>query len=69
MWTVDLAATEHVARDRVGFMEYRRIPVGSRDIKVGNGASVEVLGIGTYKLELCGGRTLLLHDVLYAPEI
>ena len=69
MWTVDLVATEHVARDRVGFVEYHQIPVGNRDIKVGNGASVEVLGIGTYKLELRGGRTLLLHDVLYAPEI
>ena len=69
MWTVDSAATEHVARDRVGFVEYRQIPVGSGDIKVRNGASVEVLGIGTYKLELRGGRTLLLHDVLYAPEI
>ena len=69
MWTVDSAATEHVARDRVGFVEYCRIPIGSRDIKVGNGASVEVLGIGTYKLELRGDHTLLLHDVLYAPEI
>jgi hypothetical protein len=36
---------------------------------VGNGASVEVLGIGTYKLDLRGGRTLLLHDILYALEI
>ena len=69
MWTVDSAAIKHVARNRVGFVEYCRIPVGCRDIKVGNGASVEVLGIGTYKLELRGGRTLLLHDVLYAPEI
>jgi hypothetical protein len=69
MWIVDLAATEHVARDQVGFVEYRRIPIGSRDIKVGNGASVEVLGIGTYKLDLRGGRTLLLYDVLYALKI
>ena len=69
MWTVDSAAIEHVARDKVGFVEYHRIPVGCRDIKVGNGASVEVLGIGTYNLELRGGHTLLLHDVLYAPEI
>ena len=50
-------------------MEYHRIPIGSKDINVGNEASVEVLGIGTYKLELRGGRTLLLHDVLYAPKI
>ena len=53
----------------MGSVEFHRIPVGNKDIKVGNGASMEVLGIGTYKLELHGGRTLLLHDVLYAPEI
>uniref|UniRef100_A0A2N9IJL4 CCHC-type domain-containing protein n=1 Tax=Fagus sylvatica TaxID=28930 RepID=A0A2N9IJL4_FAGSY len=69
VWTVDSAATDHVTRDCVGFVEFRRIPIGSRNIAVGNGASVEVLGIGTYKLDLRGGRTLLLHDVLYAPEI
>ena len=39
MWTIDSATTEHVARDRMGFVEYYRIPVRSRDIKVGNGAS------------------------------
>ena len=44
MWTVDSVAIEHVVRDRVGFVEYHRIPVENRDIKVGNGASVEVLG-------------------------
>ena len=42
MWTVESTATEYVARDRVGFVEYCQIPIGSRDIKVGNGASVEV---------------------------
>jgi hypothetical protein len=62
-------AIDHVVRDRVGFVEFRRIPIESRNITIGNEASVEVLGIGTYKLDLRGGRTLLLHDVLYAPEI
>ena len=52
MWTVDSAATKHVARDRVGFLKYCWTLVGSRDIKVGIRASVKVLGIGTYKLEL-----------------
>ena len=36
---------------------------------MGNGANVQVQGIGTYKLELRGGRTLLLYDVLYALEV
>ncbi|OMO92476.1 hypothetical protein CCACVL1_06836 [Corchorus capsularis] len=69
MWTVDSGATDHLARTRVGFVEFRRIPAGSRSMKMGNDSSVNVLGIGTYKLEMRGGRTLLLHDVLYAPEI
>ncbi|OMO58188.1 Integrase, catalytic core [Corchorus capsularis] len=69
MWTVDSGATDHLARTRVGFVEFRRIPAGSRSMKMGNDSSVNVLGIDTYKLEMRGGRTLLLHDVLYAPEI
>lgn len=69
MCTVDSVATKHIAQDRVGYVEYRRISTGSRDIKVRNGESVQMLGIGTYKLNLRGGCTLLLHDVLYAPEV
>ena len=68
-WTVDSAATDHVARDRTTYVEFRRIPKGSRSIYMGNNASTDVLGIGTCKLELRGGRTLYLHDVLYAPEV
>uniref|UniRef100_A0A2N9GDW0 Reverse transcriptase Ty1/copia-type domain-containing protein n=1 Tax=Fagus sylvatica TaxID=28930 RepID=A0A2N9GDW0_FAGSY len=60
-------ATDHVAKDRVEFVEYRRVPTDSRWMRMGNESRVEVLGIGTYKLQLHHGRTLLLHNVLYAP--
>ena len=69
IWTIDSVATKYVARDRVEIVEYHWILVGSRNVKVENRASVEVLGIGTYKLELQGGRTLLLYDVLYVLKI
>ena len=36
---------------------------------MGNRDNVDVLGIGTYKLELYSGCTLLLYDVLYEPEV
>ena len=36
---------------------------------LGNNSKAEVKGIGTCKLVMRGGRILLLHDVLYAPEI
>ena len=48
---------------------FREISKGSRCIYMGNNASAIMLGIGTCKLELWGGRTLYLHDVLYAPKV
>ena len=68
-FTVDSAAIDHVVRDRTSFVEFYRIPKGNRCIYMGNNASAGVLGIGTCKLELWGGRTLYLHDVLYALEV
>jgi len=43
---------------------YHRIPSGSKVLFMGNSESVDVLGIGTYKLELGGERAILIHDVL-----
>ncbi|XP_041009510.1 uncharacterized protein LOC121253577 [Juglans microcarpa x Juglans regia] len=45
-------ATEHIARDQVSFVEYRRIPDGSRDIKMGNGVSVEVLELANVEADV-----------------
>ena len=69
LWIVDSGATDHVARDRSTFVEFRRLSANMRRIYVGNGAYVDVKGIGTCKLELRGGQTLYLHDVLYALGI
>ena len=69
MWTVDLGATNHVARDRTAFVDFRRLSSGSKYIYVGTNDRAEVKGIGTYKLDLQGGHVLYLHDVLYAPDI
>ena len=42
---VDSGAIEHVTRDRVGFVEYRRIPSGSKVLYMGNGDSVDIFGM------------------------
>ncbi len=34
-----------------------------------NDSSVDVLGVGMYKLIMRGGHTSYLHDILYAPGI
>ena len=69
LWTVDSVAIGHIARDRGAYVDFRRIPSGSRWIYVGNNSRVEVKGIGTCKLDLSTSRTLFLHDVLHAPKI
>ncbi|XP_022853910.1 uncharacterized protein LOC111375338 [Olea europaea var. sylvestris] len=69
MWIAESGATDHVTRDQEAFVEFRRIPTGTKWIYVDNDDRVEVKGIGTCKLHLRSGRTILLHDVLFAPGI
>ena len=68
-WTVDSTATDHIARDRNAYVDFRRIPKGSRSIYMGNNTSTDVLGIGTCKLLMQEGRILYLHDVLFALKV
>ena len=49
-WTVDLAAINHIVRDRNAYVHFRRISKGSRSIYMGNNTSADVLGIGTVDL-------------------
>uniref|UniRef100_A0A2N9FM86 Integrase catalytic domain-containing protein n=1 Tax=Fagus sylvatica TaxID=28930 RepID=A0A2N9FM86_FAGSY len=68
-WIIDTGATRHVARDRAGFVDYRKIPAGTHVVYMGNGSYEEALGVDSYQLHLRTGRTLLLHDVLYVPGV
>jgi hypothetical protein len=68
-WITDTRATRHVARDRAGFVDYRKIPAGTHVMYMRNGSYEEALGVGSYQLHLRIGRTLLLHDILYVSRI
>ena len=68
-WIVDTGASKHIVRDRDGFVEFHRYPVGSQTVVLGNGSEEDILGLGTYKLRLRGGNTLLLHDAIYASGV
>ena len=59
LWTVDSRVRDDIDRERGAFVEYRWISQGTKWIYVGNNSRVETKGIGTCKLELCGGRTLI----------
>ena len=62
-----MGASKHIVRD--DFVDFHRYPVGSQTVVLGNGCEEDVLGVGTYKLRLRGGNTVLLHDAIYAPRI
>jgi len=64
-----MGASKHIVWDQDGFVDFHRYPVGSQTVVLGNGSEEDVLGVGTYKLRLFGGNTLLLHDTIYAPEV
>lgn len=61
---VDKGATKQVVRACVGFIEYRRIPVESQWVYLGNSIREEVLVVGTYQLKMWTGHALILYDVL-----
>ena len=61
-WTVDLATTDHIARDHNAYVDFHRILKGSRSIYMGNNTSKNELGIGICKLIMRKGRTFYLHD-------
>ena len=50
LWIVYSRATNHVAKDRSAFVEFRRISQGTKLIYVGNNFKAEVKGINTCKL-------------------
>ena len=42
-WIIDSIETNHIARDCNAYVDFRRIPKGSRSIYMGNSTSVDVL--------------------------
>lgn len=68
IWIVDSRATDHVTMDREAFVEFRRFSASTMDI-CWRDDKVEVKGIGTYKLHLCGSYTIFFHNVLFISGI
>ncbi|VFQ76393.1 unnamed protein product [Cuscuta campestris] len=52
-----------------GLKQSRRLARGEIELRVGNGAPVAALAIGTYSLVLPSGLMLELNDCLYVPAI
>ncbi|GJW15333.1 integrase [Tanacetum coccineum] len=62
IWTVDSGAIDYITRDGAAFVDYHRLPRGSKYIYMGNDTKAEVFRIGTCKLEM---RDLYLGITYY----
>ncbi|KAK9683434.1 hypothetical protein RND81_10G141100 [Saponaria officinalis] len=67
-WWVDSGATTHISVSMQGCLKHRRPIDGEKHIYVGDGKSVEVDAIGTFRLLLRTGLYLDLEDTFVVPS-
>jgi len=62
---LDSACTTHILPDHSNFMTLH--PIANRTVTGIGGSSIQALGIGTMKLIIAKGSSLLLENVLFIP--
>ena len=65
-WWIDSGATHHISKTKDGLTEFTELKKGENRVFMGNNTYLEVVGIGTYKLDV-GNSIMVLKNVLYAP--
>src|SRR3954465_10609818 len=68
-WIVDSSASDHVTYHRRQFQDFRKIRAGQKKLCVGNSQLVDIIGIGTCKVDCGDRRSFMLDNVLFAPVI
>ena len=58
LWVFDTGSMIHTCKSLQGLTRIRRFARGELDVRVGNGAKVAVLAVGTYHLSLPSGLVL-----------
>ena len=58
LWALDTGCGSHICTDMQGLRDNRKLTKGEFDLRVGNGARVAVVAIGTYVLNLPSGFCL-----------
>lgn len=67
-WWMDSGATLNIAKIKINLTKFIELNKGEQIIYMGNCTGLDVVGFGTYKLDL-GNSTLVLKDVLFIPVI
>jgi hypothetical protein len=68
-WVFDTGSMIHTCKSLQSLSETRRFARGELDVRVGNGAKVAVLAVGTYHLSLPSGLVLELNNCYCIPTL
>ena len=68
-WVFDTGCGSHIISNVQGLRKSRRLAKGEVDLRVGNGAKVAALAVGTYSLSLPSGLVLELNNCYFVPAI
>lgn len=68
-WVLDTGCSSHICNDIQGLRNRRRLVKGDSNLRVGNGAKVAAVAIGTYLLKLPTGLVLELENCFYVPSL
>ena len=68
-WVLDTGCASHICTDVQALRNSRALTKGEVDLRVGNGARVAAVAVGTYCLSLPSGLVLELVDCCYVPAL
>ncbi|KAI5437995.1 hypothetical protein KIW84_023937 [Lathyrus oleraceus] len=68
-WVLDTGCDSHICTNVQGLKRSRDLAIGEVDLRVGNGARVASLAVGTYVLTLPSGLIIRLENCYYVPAI
>ncbi|KAK2421692.1 secreted RxLR effector protein [Trifolium repens] len=68
-WVLDTGCGSHICTNVQELKESRGLAKGEVDLRVGNGARVAALAVGTYNLSLPSGLIIQLKNCYYVPAI
>ncbi|VFQ80235.1 unnamed protein product [Cuscuta campestris] len=68
-WVMDTGCGSHICTSMQNLHECRQLTEGEIQLKVGNGALVYALAVGTYSLSLPSGLILHLNNCLFVPSM
>ena len=68
-WVLDTACGSYICTNVEGLRDSRKLDRGELDLRVGNGARVAAVAVGTYELVLPTGLIFVLNNCYYVPSL